>query len=162
MGETVRETHLHPVVQPRVHVAVERAQRRVEEVVVQPEGVHQHHGVGSDLAQQHLHPCDFKMSTYRRSISPIGTLLGATFHTDLHLLVHGRHLGRAQVAVLLHPTPTHPLMVTRFAASLPTDNSPQPKEAQPLSHALTSDLNRTRKSPMSSSMPESACSASRR
>jgi hypothetical protein len=28
------------------------------------------------------------------------------------------------------------LMVTRFAASLPTDNSPQPKEAQPLSHAL--------------------------
>jgi hypothetical protein len=31
------------------------------------------------------------------------------------------------------------LMVTRFAASLRTDNCPLPKEAQPLSHALTSD-----------------------
>jgi hypothetical protein len=30
-------------------------------------------------------------------------------------------------------------MVTRFAASLPTDICPQPKEAQPLPHALTSD-----------------------
>jgi hypothetical protein len=30
-------------------------------------------------------------------------------------------------------------MVTRFAASLRTDNSPQRKEARPLSHALTSD-----------------------
>jgi hypothetical protein len=32
-------------------------------------------------------------------------------------------------------------MVTRFAASLRTDNCPQPKEARPLSHALTSDSN---------------------
>jgi hypothetical protein len=31
------------------------------------------------------------------------------------------------------------LMVTRFAASLRTDISPQPKEAQPPSHAPTSD-----------------------
>ena len=31
-------------------------------------------------------------------------------------------------------------MVARFAASLRTDNYPQPKEAQPLSHALTSGL----------------------
>ena len=30
-------------------------------------------------------------------------------------------------------------MVTRFAASLRTDNSPQPKEARPLSHARPSD-----------------------
>jgi hypothetical protein len=30
-------------------------------------------------------------------------------------------------------------MVTRFAASLRTDNCPQPKEAQPRSHALTSE-----------------------
>jgi hypothetical protein len=30
-------------------------------------------------------------------------------------------------------------MVTRFAASPRTDNSPQRKEARPLSHALTSD-----------------------
>jgi hypothetical protein len=29
--------------------------------------------------------------------------------------------------------------VTQSAASLRTDNSPQPKEARPLSHALTSD-----------------------
>jgi hypothetical protein len=41
------------------------------------------------------------------------------------------------------PTPRRPdtngKMVTRFATSLPTDICPQPKEAQPLSHALTSD-----------------------
>jgi hypothetical protein len=38
------------------------------------------------------------------------------------------------------PLPRHaPLGVTRFATSLRTDNSPQPKEARPLSHALTSD-----------------------
>ena len=30
-------------------------------------------------------------------------------------------------------------MVTRFLASLRTDNCPQPKEARPLSHAQTSD-----------------------
>jgi hypothetical protein len=30
-------------------------------------------------------------------------------------------------------------MVTRFLASLRTDNRPQRKEARPLSHALTSD-----------------------
>ena len=43
-----------------------------------------------------------------------------------------------------HPTAPHRLwyqqsMVTWFAASLRTDNCPQPKEARPLSHALTSD-----------------------
>jgi hypothetical protein len=31
------------------------------------------------------------------------------------------------------------LMVTRFAASLRTENSPQPKEARALPHALTSE-----------------------
>jgi hypothetical protein len=36
-------------------------------------------------------------------------------------------------------THTHPCCSTRFAASLRTDISPQRKEAQPLSHALTSD-----------------------
>jgi hypothetical protein len=39
----------------------------------------------------------------------------------------------------LHPAPYQQLMVTRFAASLRTDISPQRKEARPLSHALTSD-----------------------
>jgi hypothetical protein len=41
-----------------------------------------------------------------------------------------------------NPSPnlnTPRVLVTRSAASLPTDNSQQRKEAQPLSHALTSD-----------------------
>jgi hypothetical protein len=37
----------------------------------------------------------------------------------------------------IHPPPYQQLMVTRFAASLRTANSPQRKEARPLSHALT-------------------------
>jgi hypothetical protein len=56
-----------------------------------------------------------------------------------------RERGDAQQVLLppvrLNVTPQalQQLMVTRFAASLRTDNSPQPKEAQPMSHALTSD-----------------------
>jgi hypothetical protein len=46
----------------------------------------------------------------------------------------------ARAVSYVHPKPPpQQLMVTRFAASLPTDICPQPKEAQPLPHALTSD-----------------------
>jgi hypothetical protein len=55
----------------------------------------------------------------------------------------------AGVVVQVAPPPPHARipfslvdqqsMVTRFAASLRTGNSPQRKEARPLSHALTSD-----------------------
>jgi hypothetical protein len=53
---------------------------------------------------------------------------------------HAAH--HVQVAGVVAPCtepPSPQLMATRFAASLPTDNCPQPKEALLLYHALTSD-----------------------
>jgi hypothetical protein len=63
--------------------------------------------------------------------------------TALHASQPSTGSGRNSNSTVRGPDQHHPrpqqLIVTRFVASLRTDNCPQRKEARPLSHALTSD-----------------------